>query len=142
MDNGDLSAKTTSGASENWVEPPLNAESIAALPFPDRALADLWQQISDEILNRENLTAEELAAQIPADRLAILNAETEMIRKSNRNASEIQAVLNGMMTEIRRQSLQREIESLTAAYFQNPTEAVWEEIKRLKQEITALVPEE
>ena len=117
-------------------------ETIAALPFPDRALADLWQQISDAILNRENLTAEELSAHIPADRLAVLNAETEMIRKSNRTAAEIQTVLSGMMVEIRRQSLQREIESLTTAYFQNPTEEVWEEIKRLKQEITALVPEE
>ena len=40
MDNGDLSAKTTSGASKNWADPPLNAESIAALEEAKRIAAD------------------------------------------------------------------------------------------------------
>ena len=118
------------------------AESIAALPFPDRVLADLWQRISDHILNRDGLTAEELQAQIPPDQLSALVAETEMIRKSDRTPAEIQNILSRMMTEIRRQSLQREIEHLTAAYFANPGDDIWEEIKVLKQEITALNSEE
>ena len=118
------------------------AESIAALPFPDRVLADLWQQISDRILNQDDLTAEELQAQIPPDQLSALAAEMEMIRKSDRTPAEIQNILNRMMTEIRRQSLQQEIERLTTVYFANPSDDVWEEIKVLKQEITALNIEE
>ena len=110
--------------------------------MPDRILADLWDRLSDKILNQPDMTPADLQAALNDSEKAALSAELEMIQKSDRTLDEVQTLFSRMMTEYQRHLLQAEIDRLTAAYFQDPTPDVWETIKSLKQEITALSPEE
>lgn len=122
------------------VEPFL--EEIGKIKLSDRILNDLLQKITTVILDHPSLSADELRNILGKEMSGTVSAELEMIHKSSRTPTEIQAVLRRAITESQRQILTDEIRRQTENYFRNPSPEVWENIKELKKEIENLMENE
>ena len=123
----------------NAAEPVL--DDIIATRFADKGMTDLLQDISSLILEHTG-EGDSMLHYLAPEQRQLLDAELEMIQKSDRSATEIQAILEQMLREYHGRALQAEIDQKVKDYNEQPNSETWEQIKALKEEIERLKKEE
>lgn len=113
-------------------------EEIAVFHLPDKILNDIFQKIIEYLMKNPEFDEKTLESILNTDEQIILAAEIEMLRRANKQTSEVITDLKRMILQSRIQFIQTDIIQKTASYMENPSSELWETIKELKKEIENL----